>query len=94
MRLPGDERAEIARDFNAKNRHSEINPFFPIGMGGWFETGIDDMFMKWYRQTEANPTPLCIGLVTYDGVFLLGSFLVPVPIGPGHPYIVCCKFYL
>ena len=66
MRLPGDERAEIARDFNAKNRHSEINPFFPIGMGGWFETGIDDMFMKWYRQTEANPTPLCIGLVTYD----------------------------
>jgi hypothetical protein len=25
---PGDQRTQIARDFNAKNRHSEINPFF------------------------------------------------------------------
>ena len=64
LRLPGDQRAQIARDFNANSRHSEINPSFPIRLGGWFETGIDDMFMKW--QTEDNPTPLCIGLVTYD----------------------------
>ena len=38
MRLRGDQRAQIARDFNANSRHSEINPSFPIRLGGWFET--------------------------------------------------------
>ena len=66
MRLPGDQRAQIARDFNSNSRHSEKNPFFPTRLGGWFEIGIDDMFLKWHRQTEDYPTPLCIGLVTYD----------------------------
>ena len=52
MRLPGDQRAQIARDFNSNSRHSEINPFFPTRLCGWFEIGIDDMFMKWHRQSN------------------------------------------